>query len=43
MDEKLQIILKKIAEVVYEQYLKDLKFGNIPNKHLKKYVKKGVL
>ena len=31
MDEKLQIVLKKIAEVVYEQYLKDLKNGNLKN------------
>jgi len=46
MDEKIQIILKKIAEVVYEQYLKDLKSGNISNKPLKRYgkiCKKGVL
>jgi len=48
MDEKLQIVLKKIAEVVYEQYIKDLKYGNIriSDKHLKSYrkiCKKGVL
>jgi len=46
MDEKTQIILKKIAEVVYEQYIKDLKSGIISNKPLKRYgkiYKKGVL
>lgn len=48
MDEKLQIVLKKIAEVVYEQCIKDLKSGNIriSNKPLKSYRKileKGVL
>ena len=35
MDKKLQIILKKIAEVVYEQYIKELKFGNTDKKFLK--------
>lgn len=31
MDEKLQTILKKLAEVIYDQYLIDLKAGNLKN------------
>ena len=29
MDKELQIILKKLAEIIYEQFIKDLVAGNL--------------
>jgi hypothetical protein len=35
MDEKLQDILKKLAELIYEQYLKNIALNKIENSTVK--------
>lgn len=37
--EEIQIAVNKFIEIIYEQYLKDLKSGNISNNSLRSYGK----